>query len=96
MLFLLGLALRPHASALRAVGHNIFIFINKFIEFGGGSRSPFRHDVEVGQGPPQHRQQAIDMGVGMSAAEAEMEPKHVEGGVCLQVRTYAKCNSRNI
>jgi len=85
MFFLPGLAVRPHASALHAVDHNVFIAINEFMEFGWGSRRPFGQDAEAGQGPPQHRQQTVDMGVGVPAAEAEMEPQHVEGGVCLQV-----------
>ncbi len=51
MLFLLGLVLWPHAGAFHAVDHDVFIFINEFVEFGGGARRAFGHDAEARQGP---------------------------------------------
>ncbi len=83
--FLEWLVLRPDAGALQSVDGGVAILLNDLCEFFACPRRPGRQHAEIRQAAQQDRQEGVDMAVGMPGAEAEMEARHVKGGVCLQV-----------
>jgi len=80
------LVLRPDAGAFHPVDEDVAIFLNKLGELLGSPRRPLRQHAEIRQAPQQDRREVLHMVVGMPATEVEMEAKHVEGGVCLEVK----------
>lgn len=85
MVLLDGWILWPNTGAFHTVYDNILILFKEFIEFRGGRRQALRDHPELFQGASEHRQQLVRMGMGVSAAEPEMETQHIEGGIGFKV-----------
>jgi hypothetical protein len=79
------LVLRPSAGAFDAVYRNVLIFIKELGEFLRGFRGTFRHHAKEGQRLLQDGEQPAEMGVGMPAAEIEMEAQDIESWIGFQV-----------